>query len=45
VVGELTNTDKIMNDSFWIGVWPGIGPAERDYMVSTFKALVRDLMA
>jgi len=45
VVGDLTNTDKIMNDSFWIGVWPGIGPAERSYMVDTFKAMVKDLSA
>ncbi len=43
VVGDLTNTDKIMNDSFWVGVWPGIGPAERDYMVETFKAMVKSL--
>lgn len=43
VVGDLINTDKIMNDSFWIGVWPGIGAAERGYMVNTFKAMVRDL--
>ncbi len=45
VVGELTNTDKIMNDSFWIGVWPGIGAAERDYMVETFRRMVKDLAA
>ncbi len=43
VVGDLINTDKIMNDSFWVGVWPGIGPAQRDYMVETFKAMVKSL--
>jgi CDP-4-dehydro-6-deoxyglucose reductase, E1 len=41
VVGTLTNTDKLMNDSFWIGVWPGIGPAQRTYIVDTFTDLVR----
>ena len=42
-VGELTNTDKIMNDSFWIGVWPGIDEVRRAYMIETFKNMVRDL--
>ena len=42
IVGELTNTDKIMNDSFWIGVWPGIGERERSYMVDTFKKMIRE---
>jgi CDP-6-deoxy-D-xylo-4-hexulose-3-dehydrase len=32
VVGELTNTDRIMNDAFWIGVYPGMTPAMLDYM-------------
>jgi CDP-6-deoxy-D-xylo-4-hexulose-3-dehydrase len=41
VVGELTNTDKLMEDAFWIGVWPGIGEAERSYIVSTFIDMVR----
>lgn len=44
VAGPLTNTDKIMNDSFWIGVWPGIGPQQRAYMIETFKAMLEHLM-
>ena len=28
VVGELTNTDKLMEDAFWF-VWPGIGSGAR----------------
>lgn len=30
VVGELTNTDKMMNDAFWVGVYPGMSKAMLD---------------
>ncbi len=43
VVGDLDNTDKIMNDSFWIGLWPGIDEARRAYMIKTFKAMISEL--
>jgi CDP-6-deoxy-D-xylo-4-hexulose-3-dehydrase len=36
VVGSLENTDFIMNQVFWVGVYPGITPAMLDYIVDTF---------
>jgi CDP-6-deoxy-D-xylo-4-hexulose-3-dehydrase len=41
--GSLTNTDKIMHDSFWMGVWPGIDEPRLDYMADTLLALTREL--
>lgn len=41
VHGDLTHTDKIMNDAFWIGVWPGIDAPRRDYMISVLLDLVK----
>ena len=35
VVGELTNTDFVMNQVFWIGVYPGLTTAMLDYIVKT----------
>ena len=37
VVGSLENTDRIMRDTFWIGVYPGMTDAMLDYMSSTIK--------
>ena len=37
VAGSLTNTDKIMNDSLWIGLYPGMGAEKLDYMISTIR--------
>ncbi len=42
VVSDLSVTDTIMNRSFWIGVWPGIGSEQIDYMVETIAAFVRE---
>lgn len=40
IVGNLDNTDKVMNDSFWVGVWPGITEEMIDYMVACLKSEV-----
>jgi len=43
IAGSLENTDKVMCDSFWIGVWPGLDDARLDYMVETIGAVAREL--
>jgi len=33
IIKELTNTDKVMQDSFWIGVYPGMTNEMINYMI------------
>lgn len=37
VVGELGNTDKVMINTFWLGVYPGLGEAELSYAAQCVK--------
>jgi CDP-6-deoxy-D-xylo-4-hexulose-3-dehydrase len=41
VVGNLENTDKVMHDGFWIGLWPGITEEMLDYMVITLGQVLK----
>ncbi|MCJ2054732.1 lipopolysaccharide biosynthesis protein RfbH [Methylobacterium sp. J-070] len=43
VHGDLTHTDKIMRDSFWVGIWPGVTEPMLDYMADTILAVTREL--
>lgn len=37
IIGDLKNTDTIMNNTFWIGVWPGIDDKRIKYITETFE--------
>jgi CDP-6-deoxy-D-xylo-4-hexulose-3-dehydrase len=40
VIGDLENTDRIMNDTFWIGVWPGLSLTMLDYMIASLHEIL-----
>lgn len=37
VVGSLKNTERIMRDTFWLGVYPGLSEKKISYILETFK--------
>jgi CDP-6-deoxy-D-xylo-4-hexulose-3-dehydrase len=41
VVGDLPNTDFVMNNVFWIGLYPGITQVMIDYMAESFHQISR----
>lgn len=40
VHNSLANTDKVMNDGFWLGVWPGIDSTHINYMFETVQSFL-----
>lgn len=41
VVGNLENTDRIMKDTFWVGVYPGMNSSQIEYMIDTIKGFIK----
>lgn len=41
VSGSLDNTDKIMENSFWMGVWPGLTDEHLDYMIEVLADILK----
>ena len=41
VVGDLSNTEYIMNNTFWIGVYPGMTDKMIDYMAQVIREAIR----
>ena len=40
VAGPLTNTDTVMNDTFWIGLYPGLSDNQLDYAADEIAGFV-----
>jgi CDP-6-deoxy-D-xylo-4-hexulose-3-dehydrase len=40
VSGELTNTDIVMNQTFWLGVYPGLTDTHLDYIVEKLETFL-----
>jgi dTDP-4-amino-4,6-dideoxygalactose transaminase len=43
VVGDLANTDLIMTNTFWLGVYPGLSDEHIDYMIETVGLFVKQM--
>jgi CDP-6-deoxy-D-xylo-4-hexulose-3-dehydrase len=41
IAGGLENTDTVMNDLFWIGVYPGITKAKLNYIIKVFDDFMK----
>ena len=43
VCGSLVNTDRIMNDMFWIGIYPGLTDKMIAYVIQKFEDFIGDI--
>ena len=41
IAGSLENTDHIMTDSFWLGVYPGMTEDMLEFMIEKIREFVR----
>lgn len=41
IIGDLANTDRIMKDTFWVGVYPGMTEEMIDYMAEVIRDAVK----
>lgn len=40
--GEITNSDLAMNNSFWLGVWPGLEQEHYEYILKVISTFLSD---
>ena len=42
-IDDLKNTDLLMNNSFWLGVWPGLNQVHYDYIINKVRKYISTL--
>jgi CDP-6-deoxy-D-xylo-4-hexulose-3-dehydrase len=42
IVGNLENTDQVAENTFWIGVWPGLSHAMLEYVATSLKEILKN---
>lgn len=42
IIGKLSNTDRVMNDSFWVGIWPGLTKKELNFIAEQLKGFIQN---
>ena len=43
IAGELSNADVVVDRTFWIGVYPGLGEPELDFVIETLRGAARNI--
>jgi CDP-6-deoxy-D-xylo-4-hexulose-3-dehydrase len=41
IIGDLKNSDIVVNNTFWIGVYPGLGTEELNYVLEIFRKFIK----
>lgn len=42
IIGDLKNSDFVMNQVFWVGVFPGLNKPMLDYIIQTFQDFIKN---
>ena len=40
ILNSLENTDKVMNDGFWLGVWPGLNTSHYEFIIEQINNFI-----
>jgi len=45
VVGNLENSDRVMNQAFWVGVYPGLDQNQLNYIIEIINRFFKGVVS